>query len=106
VRVALRGADWAAIQEKVRYVAEGREPPAPAANGEGPGAGAGALWVARLLGEGFAGMDAFLVDYPRTDRARLVDLVKRIDRSTGDQRAKAERKLADVVQNILAIGRR
>jgi len=106
VRVALRGADWAAIQEKVRYVAEGREPPAPAANGEGPSAGAGALWVARLLGEGFAGMDAFLVDYPRTDRARLVDLVKRIDRSTGDQRAKAERKLADVVQNILASGRR
>jgi ribosomal 50S subunit-associated protein YjgA (DUF615 family) len=106
VRVALRGADWAAIQEKVRYVAEGREPPPPAENGEGPVAGAGATWVARLLGEGFAGVDAFLVDYPRTDRARLLDLLRRVYRGTGEQRAKAERKLADVVQNILASGRR
>lgn len=106
VRVALRGADWAAIQERVRYVAEGREPPPAAEPGQGPAAGAGALWVARLLGEGFAGVDAFLADYPRTDRARLVDLVHRVDRSTGLQRAKAERKLADVVQGILASGRR
>jgi ribosomal 50S subunit-associated protein YjgA (DUF615 family) len=106
VRVALRGADWAAIQERVRYVAEGREPPPASKDGEGPEAGAGAAWVARLLGEGFMGVDAFLVDYPRTDRARLLDLVRRVDRGTGEQRAKAERKLADVVQNILASGRR
>jgi ribosomal 50S subunit-associated protein YjgA (DUF615 family) len=106
VRVALRGADWAAIQERLRYVAEGREPPPALEGGEGPVAGAGALWVARLLGEGFAGLDAFLVEHPRTDRARLVDLVRRVDRNSGDQRAKAERKLADVVQNILASGRR
>lgn len=106
VRVALRGADWAAIQERVRYVAEGREPPVASEDGEGPIAGAGALWVARLLGEGFAGMDAFLAEYPRTDRARLVDLVRRVDRDTGEQRAKAERKLADVVRNILASGKR
>lgn len=52
------------------------------------------------------GIDAFLAEYPRTDRARLVDLVRRVDRDTGNQRAKAERKLADVVENILASGRR
>lgn len=106
VRVALRNADWAVIQERLRYQAEGREPPAPAPEGEGPAEGSGAVWVSRLLGEGFMGIDAFLAEYPRTDRARLVDLVRRVDRDTGNQRAKAERKLADVVENILAAGRR
>lgn len=106
VRVALRNTDWAAIQERVRYRLEGRAPPAPAADGQGPVAGAGAMWVARLLGEGFVGLDAFLAEHPRTDRARLVELIKRVDRGTGDQRAKAERKLADVVANILASDRR
>jgi len=106
VRVALRNADWAVIQERVRYVAEGRGIPAPAVEGDGPAEGASAVWVARLLGEGFAGLDAFLADYPRTDRARLVDLIHRVDRATGPQRTKAERKLADVVTNILAAGRR
>jgi len=106
VRVALRNADWAAIQERVRYHAEGRAPPAPTEDGHGPAAGAGAVWVARLLGEGFVGLDAFLAEHPRTDRARLVELIRRVDRGTGDQRAKAERKLADVVANILASGRR
>lgn len=106
VRVALRNADWAVIQERARYVAEGRGLPPPAAEGDGPAEGASAVWVARLLGEGFAGLDAFLAEYPRTDRARLIDLVHRVDRSTGPQRTKAERKLADVVTNILVSGRR
>ena len=106
VRVALRNSDWAVIQERLRYQAEGREPPAPAADGEGPAAGAGAVWMSRLLGEGYIGLDAFLVEHPRTDRARLIDLIRRVDRSTGSMRAKAERKLADVIENILATGRR
>lgn len=105
VRVALRNADWAVIQERVRYLAEGRALPPPNTEGDGPAEGASALWVARLLGEGFAGLDAFLTEYPRTDRARLLDLVHRVDRSTGPQRTKAERKLADVVTNILFSGR-
>jgi ribosomal 50S subunit-associated protein YjgA (DUF615 family) len=106
VRVALRNTDWAVLQERVRYLSEGRAVPPPSVEGEGPPEGASAVWVARLLGEGFAGLDAFLAEYPRTDRARLVDLVRRVDRSTGPQRTKAERKLADVVTNILVSGRR
>src|SRR5262249_50645443 len=39
VRVALRNADWAVIQERVRYLAEGRAVPPPNAEGEGPAEG-------------------------------------------------------------------
>ncbi|HEV8547976.1 MAG TPA: DUF615 domain-containing protein [Polyangiaceae bacterium] len=102
VRVALRNADWAAIQERIRYYAEGRTLPGPELDATGPALGSTATWVTRLLGEGFAGLDAFLTEYPRTDRARLVDLVHRVDRSTGPQRDKAERKLNDAVAVILA----
>jgi ribosome-associated protein len=106
VRVALRGSDWSAIQARVQQLTEGRTPLAPAQKAEDALASAAAAWVARLLGEGFAGLDAFLAEYPRTDRARLLDLIHHVDRSTQEKRAKAEQKLADVVAEILVRGRR
>jgi ribosomal 50S subunit-associated protein YjgA (DUF615 family) len=106
VRVALRGTDWGAIQARVQRLTDGRPPPAPAQKAEDVVASAAAAWVTRLLGEGFAGLDAFLAEYARADRDRLLDLIHHVDRSTHEKRAKAEQKLADVVAESLVRGRR
>jgi ribosomal 50S subunit-associated protein YjgA (DUF615 family) len=104
VRVALRSSDWAAIAERVRSLVEGRAP-ARGVNREGP-AGTAQAWLGRLLGEGFAGLDAFLAEYPSADRTRLLDLIYQVDRSTQAQREKAVVKLTDTLARILASGRR
>jgi ribosomal 50S subunit-associated protein YjgA (DUF615 family) len=101
VRVALRSADWGAIQERVARLVEGR-----AATGGIAGAevseGSEALWLARLLGEGFAGLDAFCAEFPRADRTRLTELIREVDRNSHERRAKAERKLATTIRSFLA----
>lgn len=99
VRVALRNTDWAVLREKVSHLlAHGSLPPE---GGSGPAAGVEATWLARLLGEGYAGLDAFLLAYPRADRGRLEDLIHQVDRSSHARRVKAERKLADAIRSFL-----
>lgn len=101
VRIALRTAEWDIISERVRHVLEHGTLPAAATGAEDALAGVEAKWVARLLGEGFMGLDAFLAEFPRADRARLKDLIHRVDRSTHERRVKAERKLADAIRGFL-----
>lgn len=101
VRVALRSADWDVIAERTRHLLEHGVLPDTAADTENELAGLEAQWVARLLGEGFVGLDAFLGEFPRADRARLKDLIHRVDRSTHERRVKAERKLADAIRGFL-----
>jgi ribosomal 50S subunit-associated protein YjgA (DUF615 family) len=100
VRVALRNLDWAVLRERVSHLLEHGSLP-PDARGDGPAAGLEATWLARLLGEGYAGLDAFLLAYPRADRSRLEDLIHHVDRSSHERRVKAERKLADAIRSFL-----
>jgi ribosomal 50S subunit-associated protein YjgA (DUF615 family) len=100
VRQALRNMDWAALRERVSYLLEHGSLP-PESRAGSPAAGVEATWLARLLGEGFAGLDAFLLAYPRADRGRLEDLIHKIDRSSHERRVKAERKLADAIRSLL-----
>jgi len=102
VRVALRGADWGAIQGRVRRLVEGQPLREAATAEEQAKDAAEAVWLARLLGEGFAGLDAFLLEFPRADRTRLVDLIHQVDRSSHERRVKAERKLAETIRSFLA----
>jgi len=105
VRIALRNIEWDVISERVRHVLEHGTLPAAATGAEAELAGVEAKWVARLLGEGFMGLDAFLAEFPRADRARLKDLIHRVDRSTHERRVKAERKLADAIRGFLRSSR-
>jgi ribosomal 50S subunit-associated protein YjgA (DUF615 family) len=101
VRIALRNTEWGAIRERVSHLLEfGRLPPSTPAAGDAK-AGVEAVWLSRLLGEGFAGLDAFLAEFPRADRARLEDLIHRVDRSSHERRERAERKLADAIRGFL-----
>ncbi|HTQ03624.1 MAG TPA: DUF615 domain-containing protein [Polyangiaceae bacterium] len=106
VRIALRSSEWGFLRERVSHLLEfGTLPPsAPAAGDAEPGLEA--KWLARLLGEGFAGLDAFSAEYPRADRARLEDLIHRVDRSSHERRERAERKLADAIRGFLRAGAR
>jgi ribosome-associated protein len=105
VRIALRSTDWDVIAERVRHLVEHGTLPAAATGAEEALAGLEAKWVARLLGEGFMGLDAFLEEFPRADRARLKDLIHLVDRSSHDRRVKAERKLGDAIRSFLRSAR-
>lgn len=106
VRIALRSTEWGAIRERVSHLLEyGTLPPSVAAPGDAE-PGLEAKWLARLLGEGFAGLDAFITEHPRADRARLEDLIHRVDRSSHERRERAERKLADAIRGFLRAGAR
>jgi ribosome-associated protein len=100
VRGALRVVEWSVIRERVSELMEhGRLSSGPASRGDS--AGLEAVWIARLLGEGFVGLDAFLTEFPRADRVRLKDLIKQVDRSSHERRVRAERKLADAIRGFL-----
>ena len=98
VRIALRNAEWPKIQDRVNELRDhGALVPRPA---DDAGAGLEALWLSRLLGEGFTGLDAFLAEFPRADRSRLEDLIHRVDRSSHERRVRAEKKLASAIRGF------
>jgi ribosomal 50S subunit-associated protein YjgA (DUF615 family) len=104
VRIALRNAEWTKIQDRVRELRDfGVVTRGPEVDEL---AGKEALWLSRLLGEGFVGLDAFVAEFPRVDRSRLEDLIHRVDRSSHERRVRAERKLADAIRGFLAAARR
>ncbi len=100
VRSELRDSDWSSIQKRLLlFLAHGT---LPARADETPGrVSLEASWVTRLLGEGSAGLEAFLRDHPRADRTHLRQLVRNTERASGDRRNKAERKLRDAVRAFL-----
>jgi ribosome-associated protein len=100
VRSELRDSDWSSLQKRLLlFMAHGS---VPASTEESPPeTSAEASWVTRLLGEGAAGLEAFIRDYPRADRTHLRQLVRATERASGDRRNKAERKLRDAVRGFL-----
>ncbi len=100
VRIELRNAEWGVIQERLNQLLElGTLPDAGEPRGDD--AGLEAKWLARLMGEGFAGVDAFMLEFPRADRTRLEDLIHRVARSSHERRVRAERKLSDAIRSCL-----
>ena len=102
VRAELRSADWAGIQHRLAaLVLHGSAPP-PATD---PAAiareSAEANWVARLIGEGGPGLEAFLREFPRADRTHLRQLVRAVERASHERRAKALQRLERTVQEFL-----
>jgi ribosomal 50S subunit-associated protein YjgA (DUF615 family) len=99
VRSELRDSDWSSLQKRLLLLqAHGTLPPV---DGPADGGNREATWVTRLLGEGAPGMEAFLREHPRADRTHLRQLVRAVERASGDRRNKAERKLRDSVRSFL-----
>jgi ribosomal 50S subunit-associated protein YjgA (DUF615 family) len=55
----------------------------------------------RLVGEGQAGVEAFLGEFPRADRTHLRQLVRAIQKAEGERRLKAERQLTQALRGFL-----
>jgi ribosome-associated protein len=58
-------------------------------------------WTLRLIGEGVAGLDAFLLAFPKADRTHLGQLVRAVNRATHERRVKAEQKLRTALRSFL-----
>jgi ribosome-associated protein len=100
VRSELRDTDWSSLQKRLlMFLSHGT---VPASTEESRAeTSMEASWVTRLLGEGAAGLEAFIREYPRADRTHLRQLVRATERASGDRRNKAERKLRDAVRGFL-----
>lgn len=102
VRSELRGLDWAGLQHRLAaLVLHGTAPIAATDPVALARESAEAQWVARLIGEGMPGLEAFLREFPRADRTHLRQLVRAVDRSTHERRAKALQRLERAVQEFL-----
>jgi ribosome-associated protein len=102
VRSALRASDWSAVQKQVLALLEHGSLPGRASAAEDQ---LEVSWLLRLVGEGDAGLAAFLGEFPQADRTHLRQLVRSVERASGERRVKAERKLRDAVQSFLAAAR-
>jgi len=104
VRSALRETDWSAIQARLLSLLEHGTLPARTGNDADVGDGSEEKfaigWVARLVADGFASLDAFVGEFPQADRAHLGQLIRVVRRSSGERRLKAERKLRDAVRGF------
>jgi ribosome-associated protein len=105
VRSALRDCDWSSIQTQVLALLEhGTLPDRAGAAAEDNNLEA--AWVVRLVGEGDAGIDSFLREFGQADRTHLRQLARSVERSTGERRLKAERKLRDAIRSFLTSARK
>jgi len=100
VRSVLRDLDWSSINERTLTLLEhgvvsGR------ATTAGEATQPETAWVARLVGEGAPGLEAFLREFVRADRTHLRKCVRSVEKASGERRIKAERKLRDTVRSIL-----
>ena len=103
VRSALRDQDWSSIQARVdALIKHGVVPSALEASAASTPASAAPQWVARLLGEGDAGIEALLEIAPSADRGHLRQLLRLVDKANGtERRQKAEERLTNAVASAL-----
>jgi len=66
-----------------------------------PASDLGLSWTLRLVGEGSAGLEAFIAEFPRADRTHLRQLVRAVQKGVGDRRLRAERTLTAALRGFL-----
>ena len=99
IRALLRDEDHAAIRARLTALRETGSVNRPLLDDE-----ANRLeltWTLRLVGESTAGLDAFLLEFPRADRTHLRQLVRNVTSATHGRREKAEQKLRRVIRSFL-----
>lgn len=105
VRSALRDANWVRIRDELDSLLQHGVIRNPQPEGaDAPGGGREGEWMFKLVGGGVEALDAFVRDYPKTDRGHLRNLVKSVQRASGERRSKAEAKLCRALQELLRHG--
>lgn len=100
IRVVLRDQDWVGLRRRLDVLLETGVVPNAAAAADSV-ADRSLTWMLRLVGEGQAGVEAFLGEFPRADRTHLRQLVRAIQKAEGERRLKAERQLTQALRGFL-----
>jgi ribosomal 50S subunit-associated protein YjgA (DUF615 family) len=101
VRVLLREHDWVKLRGQLDTLLETGVVPGLGTAPADPLSDRTLSWTLRLVGEGHAGLEAFLVEFPRADRTHLRQLVRAVQKAEGDRRLRAEKTLNDALRGFL-----
>lgn len=101
VRSALREVDWSRIQARHDALLKHGVIPAALASDAPSAASEAPAWVARLLGEGAAGIEALVARAPTADRTHLRTLVQQVHKASAERRQRAEERLTQAVKSAL-----
>ena len=101
IRILLRDLDWVALRTKLDTLLETGVVPGLGAAPPDPVSDASLTWTLRLVGEGHAGVEAFVTEFPRADRTHLRQLVRAVNKAEGDRRLRAERTLTAALRGCL-----
>jgi ribosomal 50S subunit-associated protein YjgA (DUF615 family) len=101
IRAQLRDKDWVALRTKLDVLLETGVVPGHGAAPSDPVSDASLTWTLRLVGEGSAGVEAFVAEFPRADRTHLRQLVRAVNKAEGERRLRAERTLTQALRGFL-----
>ncbi|HVY31599.1 MAG TPA: ribosome biogenesis factor YjgA [Polyangiaceae bacterium] len=101
IRGLLRDLDWVSLRTRLDTLLETGVVPGVGAAPADPVSDATLGWTLRLVGEGQAGIDAFVAEFPRADRTHLRQLVRAVHKAEGDRRLRAEKQLTAALRGFL-----
>jgi ribosome-associated protein len=101
IRILLRDLDWMKLRGQLDVLLETGVVPGLGAAPADPVSDSSLLWTLRLVGEGSAGVEAFVTEFPRADRTHLRQLVRAVQKADGDRRLRAERTLTAALRGFL-----
>lgn len=101
IRILLRDADWVSLRTKLDALLETGVVPGAGTAPADPVSDSSLSWTLRLVGEGQAGVEAFVAEFPRADRTHLRQLVRAVQKAEGDRRLRAERTLTAALRGFL-----
>lgn len=101
IRNLLRDQDWMPLRNRLDTLLETGVVPGLGAAPADPVSDLSLSWTLRLMGEGSAGIEAFVAEFPRADRTHLRQLVRAVHKAEGDRRLRAERQLTASLRGFL-----
>jgi ribosome-associated protein len=101
VRNLLRELDWVNLRTRLDTLLETGVVPGQGATPADPTSDLSLSWTLRLVGEGNAGIDAFIGEFPQADRTHLRQLVRAVQKADGERRLRAERQLTASLRGFL-----
>ena len=101
IRILLRDQEWVKLRTQLDALLETGVVPGLGAAPADPVSDESLAWTLRLVGEGGAGVEAFVAEFPRADRTHLRQLVRAVHKAVGDRRLRAERTLTAALRGFL-----
>ena len=101
VRSALRDENWPLVRSRVDALKKHGALPARLAPSSSAADTRAPEWTARLVGEGRAGIEAFLAIAPHADRTHLRNLVQNVVKARAERRQRAEERLTAAISSLL-----